>query len=129
MGDDAFPLKEYLMKPYSGTLLGVEEKIFNYRVSRGRRIVENAFGILASRFRIFEKPIPLVPATVDNIVFASCALHNYLRKMSTQTYCPRGTTDNEDFDLGNIIGGSWREETAALHPISRVKRLVQEIFC
>lgn len=56
VGDDAFPLKSYLLKPYSGTNLSTKQKIFNYRVSRARRIVENAFGILASRFRIFQKP-------------------------------------------------------------------------
>ncbi|XP_071054141.1 uncharacterized protein [Onthophagus taurus] len=52
VGDDAFPLLENLMKPFSKRNLTKEEKIYNYRVSRSRRIIENAFGLLASRFRI-----------------------------------------------------------------------------
>lgn len=60
VGDDAFPLKSYLLKPYSGTNLSTKQKIFNYRVSRARRIVENAFGILASRFRICQNPYQLM---------------------------------------------------------------------
>ncbi|CAH1979813.1 unnamed protein product [Acanthoscelides obtectus] len=38
VGDDAFALKTYLLKPYSGTNLTRVHKIFNYRLSRVRRI-------------------------------------------------------------------------------------------
>lgn len=44
VGDDAFPLKHYLLKPYSKNSLTVQENIFNYRLSRAIRIVENCFG-------------------------------------------------------------------------------------
>lgn len=44
--DDAFPLNKHIMKPYSQVGLTPESRIFNYRLSRARRIVENAFGIL-----------------------------------------------------------------------------------
>lgn len=40
--DDAFPLKENLQKPFGQTGLTTEKRIFNYRLSRARRIVENA---------------------------------------------------------------------------------------
>lgn len=52
VADEAFPLKEYLMKPYPNRRLSVEQRIFNYRLSRARRVVENAFGILANCFRV-----------------------------------------------------------------------------
>ena len=79
LADDAFPLKEYLMKPYSrNDLFDISKRIFNYRLSRARRTVENAFGILSNRFRILQKPIHLCPEKVDKIVLACCCLHNFL---------------------------------------------------
>jgi len=48
MGGEAFPLKTYLLKPYPGSQCkGDNEKsVFDYMLSRSRRVVENSFGIL-----------------------------------------------------------------------------------
>ena len=58
VGDEAFPLRMDLMRPYpraARAALPQEQLVFNYRLSRARRIVENTFGILAQRFRIYNK--------------------------------------------------------------------------
>ena len=68
VGDHAFPLRRYLLKPYGYNNLTIKQRIFNYRLSRARRIAENAFGILASKLRIFERPTDHKPDTVDLIV-------------------------------------------------------------
>ncbi len=52
IGDDAFAIGPRMMKPYAHRGQTHEEKIFNYRLSRARRVVENGFGILANRFQV-----------------------------------------------------------------------------
>ena len=56
VADDAFPLMMYMLKPYLGIELDKKQCIFNYRLNRARRIVENAFWIMAQRFRVLPKP-------------------------------------------------------------------------
>lgn len=78
VADDAFPHKDVIMKPYPQRGLSHGERIFNYRLSRARRVIENAFGILANRFRVLLNPINLQAPKVEIITLACVALHNYL---------------------------------------------------
>ena len=49
VGDEIFPLKTYLMRPYPGLTSTEKKSVYNYRDSRTRRVIENSFGILVSR--------------------------------------------------------------------------------
>ena len=80
VGDAAFPLKKYIMRPYPGEGLSQRQRIFNYCLSRARRVVENAFGILCSRWRIFLTKINAHPDTEDCLIAAAVALHNFASK-------------------------------------------------
>lgn len=54
---EAFLLKLYMMRPYFKRQRDAE-RVFNcYRMSQARRIIENAFGILVSRWQILCKTI------------------------------------------------------------------------
>lgn len=95
VADEAFALHEHIMKPYAQRGLTHEKRIFNYRLSRARRIVENAFGILTNRFRILHTPINLRVDKIQLVVAASCILHNLLHRKDSQqrTLGPAGPED------------------------------------
>lgn len=111
LGDDAFPMSVNLMKPYPGLYnKGSPERIFNYRLSRARRVSENVFGIMTSIFRVLRKPMLLEANVAAKIVLAVVYLHNFLRRSSSkQIYNPCGLFDKEDVD-GNIEEGIWRKD-------------------
>ncbi|KAL4126493.1 hypothetical protein QTP88_010715 [Uroleucon formosanum] len=119
VADGAFPLKLYMMKPYPGDNSTLAQKVFNCRLSRAKRIVKNAFGILVSRFRIFQKPIATDVNTVDKIVLAACALHICLRKEKRNNYITHCDVDRENIEARNIIHGTWRTETTGLENLCR----------
>jgi hypothetical protein len=121
VGDDAFPLRTNLLKPYSSVNLTLKQRVFDYRLSRARRVVENAFGILASRFRVFGRPIELKVEIVDLIVKASCVLHKWLRITSSKCYFPPGCVDIEDHDIGEIVQGLWHNEVIELSTGNRLR--------
>lgn len=89
LADEGFALKRNMMRPYSRSKkFNREEIVFNYRLSRARRVIENSFGILATRFRIFRRPIIAHVENVKNITKAAVALHNFLLKEDIQRYFP-----------------------------------------
>lgn len=113
VADDAFPLRTNILKPYGrSTNLSRKQKILNYRLSRARRVVENAFGILVSRFRIFERPISVGITSVNAVVKAALSLHNWLKMSSSEAYTPTGYLDHEDLNTRRTIPGHWRTQIA-----------------
>lgn len=99
VADDAFQLGEHFMKPYSRVVFTKDIQIFNYRLSRARRIVENAFGILVNRFAVLQNKIILSPEKATLITLTCCYLHNFLIKKKTNYI--RNLSDDEIQKLGD----------------------------
>lgn len=126
VGDDIFPLKPWLMKPYLGCQLEESHRVYNYRLSRGRRCNENAFGILAGKWRIFRRPIKGSVELGKKIVGATVCLPNYLRLTGNANYIPAGFVDSEDTS-GNVIPGDWRSEVGNDNCDSGMSRMSRQI--
>ena len=78
----------------------------NYRYSRAKCTIENAFSILLARCRTFKRPARVSIETVQSIIRASVCLHNYLRTTQSSSYT-LSFIDVEGFD-GAMTGEYWR---------------------
>ena len=80
IGDAAYPLKTWLIKPFPDRGLSSNKRTFNYRLSRARMVVENAFGRLKGRWRRLLKRNDMSLKNVPVIISACCVLHHLCEK-------------------------------------------------
>ncbi len=104
VGDDAFLLCNYMMKPYGRLVLEVPERIYNYRKSHCRRVCENVFGMLANRYACLLSVIKFQPNIATNIILAAICCHNLMRMRYPAIQ--NAAMDHED-DNNNVIPGEW----------------------
>ena len=107
VGDDAFGLREWMMKPFSLRGMSHQQRVFNYRLSRAQRVVENGFGILANRWRCLLTCLNQDPPQCRKIVEGCVTLHN-IQRLRNPRLQPN-EVDREDED-GNLVPGAWRAD-------------------
>ncbi|XP_014667098.1 PREDICTED: uncharacterized protein LOC106808766 [Priapulus caudatus] len=117
LADDAFAMRTNMMKPYSMRKMTKEHRIYNYRISRRRRVVENAFGILAQRWQILLTTMQHEPDTIRLIVEACVCLHNLMRLHYPTIQ--NAALDAEDVNH-QLIPGAWRTD-ANMHELNNIR--------
>eukprot|EP00794_Sanderia_malayensis_P017876 gene17876-19655_t len=112
IGDAAYPLLSWVMKPFADNgNLSDEKAHFNYRLSRARMVVENAFGCLKGRWRCLLKQNEADYSKINEVVATCCTLHNICE------------TFNEVFDgelTQGVDGSAERICTAEPHQANTV---------
>ena len=114
-----------IMRPYARNALNNKTRVFNYRLSRARRIVENAFGILNARFRVYQRPFECKLETVNLIVQTTCLLHNFFGKTGGHSHISHdeittslAENENQYLDLQHVGNNPARKAS-----------LVRELYC
>ncbi|XP_046575443.1 uncharacterized protein LOC124283430 [Haliotis rubra] len=109
------------MKSFSMRQMDPDQQIFNCRLSRARRVVENTFGILAMRFQIFLGSLNSTADRAEQITQACVTLHNMLRTRNRNSQMNLIDRGNEDCSLTQ---GEWRSCTQLLDGDNRAARNV-----
>ena len=70
IGDEGLALQTYLMRPFPRSAIAndARKKMSNKQLSRARRVVENAFGMLAQKWRVFFRSIETDAETAELVV-------------------------------------------------------------
>ncbi|XP_039968172.1 protein ALP1-like [Bactrocera tryoni] len=111
VADDAFRMQKHILKPYPGKNLTAGQRIFNYRLSRARRVVENA--------------IQLNEHKTTQITLACCALHNFLIKKNA-SYLEGLTTDRNDQQDNSVPEQQGAEERPTTYITNEAKEIREE---
>jgi hypothetical protein len=77
LGDGGYPNSDWLLVPYkdNGHLTKVQN-YYNYNHSATRIKIEQAFGLLKSRWRVLRNPVEVNVKIVPHVVTCCCILHN-----------------------------------------------------
>ena len=104
VANNAFAMRQYIMKPCPFKGQPAPNCIFNYQLCRARRTVENVFGITVNRFCVLRKPLIQKPPSTVNIVLAVCVLHNFLMSThrSWSSYLQPRLLDTESTDTHEV---------------------------
>ena len=85
LGDGAFPMRSFLLKPYGDAVLSDKKRYLNYRASRGRMVTEGAFGKLKGRWRILNRKCESQKESVKKMGLACVVLHNVCIELGDMT--------------------------------------------
>lgn len=78
IGDEAFHLEPFMMRPFPKSKLNEGTKKFNLKLARARQVIECSFGLMAAKFRCIRNELEQPPDNVDIIVKTCCLLHNLI---------------------------------------------------
>jgi thiamine kinase-like enzyme len=74
------------MKPFARKDLSCEVRVLNYRLSRGRRCLECAFGIPTAKQQLLNKTVETNVNKSERIVRCLCLLHHIIIGLEGKTH-------------------------------------------
>ena len=124
IGDAAYPLLEWLMKPFPDNgRLTPSQRAFNKNLSSTRMVVENAFGRLKGRWRCLLKCIDIKTSNVSETVGACCTLHN-ICELHGEEFDDNWWPDDDDDDDDDADDGLHGAAYAAFHPAATIRNAI-----
>ncbi|XP_069683589.1 uncharacterized protein [Periplaneta americana] len=116
LGDESFPMKTYLMRPYPAPQAAddIPKKTFNNKLSHARQVTENAFRLLADRFQVYRRVLKSKPENLDTLILTTCILHNFLQEEDVHS-STEATPYKGQLNLKQIPRRGCNSQGAACH--------------
>jgi hypothetical protein len=86
LGNKAYPLKTFLMKPLARKNMSCEKRGFNCRLLQAMRYGECAFGLIIAKWRLLNKALETNVNNAERIVKFICLLHNIITDTEGTTH-------------------------------------------
>ena len=113
VGDSAFPLATWLMKPYTNAVLSPKQRYFNYRLSRARMVTEGAYGQLKGRWRVLLGKCESSSTNVHTFALACMVLHNICLAL--------GDTSPKKLDLTIDLAANEKRNREKIREVLRMR--------
>uniref|UniRef100_A0A182W805 DDE Tnp4 domain-containing protein n=1 Tax=Anopheles minimus TaxID=112268 RepID=A0A182W805_9DIPT len=98
VGNQGYPLKPFLIRPYPQTNTDPAVLIFNESLCLARRCVECAFGLLVAKWRCLKTELQLPSGiTFKSLSFSFCMAHNTISSIVYETCEAIWSTLNTEF--------------------------------
>ena len=132
VGDSAFPLRTWLMKPFTNAVLTPQQHYFNCCLSRARMVNEGAYGQLKGRWRVLLRKSESNRDHVRTATLACMVLHNIC--------IMQGDTISKKLDLSIDSNGQKRNreeirkllnmrDCSSIRDVSREANKVRNALC
>ncbi|XP_054591109.2 uncharacterized protein [Nothobranchius furzeri] len=128
LGESAYPLQDWLLKPFTDTgRLTEQQLLYNKKFSRARVVVENAFGRLKGRWRCLLKRNDCDVSLVRSMILTCCALHNlceshgehYDNVWTTETEYPEPVAAPPPPQNTGDVGGRAKRDALMMHLVGQ----------
>ena len=144
VGDPAYPLRPWLMKPFINTgCLTPQQQCFNNRLSKSRVVVQHAFGRLKGRWRCLRNKLSVCIDDVPEVIGACCILHNLCQthgevfedtwlENETEPYDPRASgTGNSTLTrvlVGRMCAEHWQNTSTTVTSVVTNHSLLAVVY-
>ncbi|XP_065091624.1 putative nuclease HARBI1 [Ochlerotatus camptorhynchus] len=126
LGDAAYPLREYLLTPYRNDgRMNQKKRKYNLKHAQTRVLIENAFGLLKTRFRQLMRLDFFFVERMCKFVTACCVLHNICISFNDNIEVDAETTQHENNHARDVIDVAPNNpdiRNAALRRLGEIKR-------